>query len=409
MEKERLRKEEMERFKELERFKEMERRQLMELEKQKQAERGRQQIIEMEKRRLRERMERMERDEAEKMRQTAKQQEAERQRLKERQKKEEQERVRLESSHLRPKVLDLDSVRRNDSFSKASPQRSDLATRWKEPSPRAEESYRSAILDIDSFTSPALVSPSKDLFPVSGIQGVDAAFGARLQPTPDVDVSWRGPPQTSGGITSPIWTTSPQDPWELRPVEMSVDKPEPRKLGSKLSPEQLLLRQEERLLAPQRNRSAGQEEPLHLASLSRTASRSGGSPGVGPPGVGPPGVGPPGVGPPGVGPPGGGPPGGGPPGGGPPGVGPPDGGPSSAPAEQIWLPRQPQPPSGQVDVCVHRRSQGSQELNRMRSRSVSRRSAPSISAVEGSLSRMRSRSAHRELEDKDWEKVEECR
>lgn len=38
----------------------------------------------------------------------------------------------------------------------------------------------------------------------------------------------------------------------------------------------------------------------------------------------------------------------------------------------------------------------------MRSRSVSRRSAPSISAVEGSLSRMRSRSAHRELEDKDW-------
>ncbi|KAJ4942448.1 hypothetical protein JOQ06_012314 [Pogonophryne albipinna] len=355
VEKERLRKEEMER------------RQLVELEKQKQAERVRQQIIEMEKRRLRERMEGMERDEAEKMRQTAKQQEAERQRLKERQKKEEQERGRLESSHLRPKVLDLDSVRRNDSFSKASPQRSDLATRWKEPSPRAEESYRSAILDIDSFTSPALVSPSKDLFPVSGIQGVDAAFGARSQPTPNVDVIWRGPPQTSGGITSPIWTTSPQDPWELRPVETSVDKPEPRKHVVKMSPEQLLLRQEERLPAPQRIRSAGQEELLHLASLSRTASRSGGSPGGGPPGVGPPG-----------------------------------GGPSSAPAEQIWLPRQPQPPSGQVDVCVHRRSQASQELNRMRSRSVSRRSAPSISAVEGSLSRMRSRSAHRELEDKDW-------
>ncbi|XP_010781160.1 protein piccolo [Notothenia coriiceps] len=342
VEKERLRKEEMER--------------------RQQAERGRQQILEMEKRRLRERMEGMERDEAENMRQTAKQQEAERQRRKERQKKEEQERGRLESSHLRPKVLDLDSVRRNDSFSKASPQRSDLATRWKEPSPRAEEPYRSAILDIDSFTSPALVSPSKDLFPVSGIQGADAAFGARSQPTPDVDVSWRGPPQTSGGITSPIWTTSPQDPWELRPVETSVDKPEPRKM----SPEQLLLRQEDRLLAPQRIRSAGQEELLRLASLSRTASRSGGSPGGGPPGGGPPG-----------------------------------GGPSSAPAEQIWLPRQPQPPSGQVDVCVHRRSQGSQELNRMRSRSVSRRSAPSISAVEGSLSRMRSRSAHRELEDKD--------
>ncbi|XP_033946405.1 uncharacterized protein KIAA1671 [Pseudochaenichthys georgianus] len=355
LENQRLRQREVE--KERLRKQEMERRQLVELEKQKQAERVRQQIIEMEKRRLRERMEGTERDEAEKMRQIAKQQDAERQRLKERQKKEEQERGRLESSHLRPKVLDLDSVRRNDSFSKASPQRSDLATRWKEPSPRAEESYRSAILDIDSFTSPALVSPRKDLFPVSGIQGVDAAFGARSQPTPNVDVIWRGPPQTSGGITSPIWTTSPQDPWELRPVETSADKPEPRKHVGK----------EERLLAPQRIRSAGQEELLHLASLSRTPSRSGGSPGVGPPGVCPPG-----------------------------------GSPSSAPAEQIWLPRQPQPPSGQVDVCVHRRSQGSQELNRMRSRSVSRRSAPSISAVEGSLSRMRSRSAHRELEDKDW-------
>lgn len=42
-----------------------------------------------------------------------------------------------------------------------------------------------------------------------------------------------------------------------------------------------------------------------------------------------------------------------------------------------------------VPVCC-------QELNRMRSRSVSRRSAPSSSSVETSLSRMRSRSAHRE-------------
>lgn len=43
-----------------------------------------------------------------------------------------------------------------------------------------------------------------------------------------------------------------------------------------------------------------------------------------------------------------------------------------------------------------------QELNRMRSRSVSRRSAPSSSAVEGSLSRMRSRSAHREQDRHSW-------
>lgn len=37
-----------------------------------------------------------------------------------------------------------------------------------------------------------------------------------------------------------------------------------------------------------------------------------------------------------------------------------------------------------------------QELNRLRSRSVSRRSVPAGSAVDGSPSRMRSRSAHRE-------------
>ncbi|XP_035854170.1 calponin homology domain-containing protein DDB_G0272472 isoform X3 [Sander lucioperca] len=344
LEKERQRKEEMERIKEVER------RQFLELEKQKQAERDRLQMLELEKRRLRERIER---EEADKMRQIAKQQEAERQRLKEkeeRQKKEEQERVMLESSPLRPKVLDLDSVLRNEPFSRASSQRSDPATRWKEPSPRAEEVYKPAILDIDSFTSQAQLSPSKDLFPVSGIQGVDTGFGARLQPTPDVDVSWRLPPHAPVGFTSPVWTSSPQDPWELRPVEMSVDKPtaEPRKHGNKLSPEQLLLRQEERLLAPQR----------HLAPLPGTEAKSGGSPG---------------------------------------GVS------SSAPAEQIWLPREPQPQDSRGEVRSPRRSQGSQELSRMRSRSVSRRSAPLSSAVEGSLSRIRSRSAHREQDRNSWE------
>ncbi|XP_068559916.1 calponin homology domain-containing protein DDB_G0272472 [Cebidichthys violaceus] len=322
LEKERQRKEA------LERMKEMERRQLLELEKQKQAERDKQQLLELEKRRRRESVER---EEAEKMRQIAKQQEAERQRLKERQKKEEQETARLESSPLRPRVVDLDSVLRNDSFSRATSQRSDPATRWKEPSARVEASYKPAILDIDSFTSHLHPSPSKDLFPVSGIQGVDAAFGPRSHlHTPDVDVSWRLPQQTSG-ITSPVWTTSLQDPWELRPVDMPVDKlmAEPRKHTNKLGPEQLLLRQEERLLAPQR----------------------------------------------------------------------PSG---SAPEEQIWLPREQQPQDGRGEVHSQRRSQGSQELNRMRSRSVSRRSVPSSSVLERSLSRIRSRSAHREQDGNSW-------
>ncbi|XP_042345001.1 calponin homology domain-containing protein DDB_G0272472 [Plectropomus leopardus] len=358
LEKQRLRQRELEkerqRKEELERFKEMERIQLLELEKQKQAERERQQMIELEKRRLRERMER---EEAERMRQIAKQQEAERQRLKEKQKKEEQERARLESASLRPKVVDLDSVLRNDPFSKPTSQRSDPSTRWREPSPRAEEPYRPSILDIDSFSSQSQLSPSKDLFPVSGIQGVDAGFGARLQP-PDVDVSWRVPSQTSGGITSPAWTMSPQDPWELWPVEMSVDKPmpEPKKQATNISQEQLLLRQEERHPAPQRHWPVAMNETHQLAPPHWLEAKSGGSPG---------------------------------------GIS------SSASAEQIWLPRelQPQDNSGEVR---HRRSHGSQELNRMRSRSVSRRSAPSSSAVEGSLSRMRSRSAHREQDRNSW-------
>ncbi|XP_070689663.1 calponin homology domain-containing protein DDB_G0272472 isoform X2 [Pempheris klunzingeri] len=343
---------ERQRKEELERLKEMERRQFLEFEKQKQAERDRQQILELEKRRLREKLER---EEAEKMRQTVKQQEAERQRLKERQKKEEQERARLESSPLRPKVVDLDSVLRNDPFSKAAAQRSDPATRWKEPSLRAEESYKPAILDIDSFTSQAQLSPSKDLFIVSGIQGIDAGFGARLQPTPDRDISWKVPPQTSVGFTSPVWTVSPQDPWELRPVEMSVDKPvaEPRKTANKVSPEQVLVRQEERHPAPQRHWSTVLDEPFHLDPFPGTEAKTGEVS-------------------------------------------------ISVKAEQIWVPRELQPQDSRGEGWSHRRSQGSQELNRMRSRSVSRRSAPSSSALEGSLSRMRSRSAHREQDRYSW-------
>ncbi len=315
LEQEMLRMKELDKERERQREMEKERQRAIEREKQKQAERERQQVLELEKRRLKEKMER---EEAEKMRQIAKQQEAERQRLKERQKKEEQERMRLEASPLRPKVVDLDTLLRNDPFSKPTSQRSDPTMRWKEPSPRAEESYKPAILDIDSFTSQAQLSPCKDLFPVSG---VDAGFGARLQPTPERDISWKVPAQTSVGFTSPAWATSPQDPWELRPVEMSVDMPtpEPRKQAVKISPEQLLLRQEERLLAPQRPWSAVLDETLHLAPFPRTESKTGGSPG---------------------------------------------GVPSSTSAEQIWFPREPQPQDSRGEVRSHRRSQGSQVSQR---------------------------------------------
>ncbi|XP_035496025.2 titin homolog isoform X1 [Scophthalmus maximus] len=339
---------ERQRREELVRLMEMERRRLLEFEKQKQAEKDRQQLLEFEKRRLKEKLER---EEADKMRQVAKQQEAERQRLKEKQKKEEQDRARSESSPLRPKVLDLDSVLRNEPFPKAASQRSDLATRWKEPSPRVEESYKPAILDIDAFTSQTQSSPSRDL--VSGIQGVEAGFGARLLPTPEREISWKVPSHTSVGFSSPVWTQSPQDPWELRPVEMSVDKPvaETRKPSHILSPEQLLLRQGERLLSPQRHWSAPVDDPIHPAPFPSIDAKPGGAPGAVE---------------------------------------------SSAPADQMWSLSEAQPHDSRGEVWSQRRSQGSQELNRMRSRSVSRRSAPSSSSVETSLSRMRSRSAHRE-------------
>ncbi|KAM9393273.1 uncharacterized protein KZ484_004471 [Pholidichthys leucotaenia] len=323
--------EEKQRKEVLDRIEELERIQLLEFEMQKQAEKQRQQIAEIEKQRLREKIER---EEAEKMRQIAKQQEAERQRLKER--KEEQEKLKLESSPLRPKVLDLDSVCRNDQFSPSLPHRSDPATRWKEP-------YKPAILDIDSFTSQTQPSPSKDLFSLSNIQGLDAEFGAKLQPTPERDASWKVPSQTSGVFSSPVWTAPPQDPWELHTAEMSVDQPmaEPKTQSNKLNPEHLT-KHTERLTTPQRPWSAFLDETPHLAPFPVAEINT------------------------------------------------------SNPADGL--------PGTKGDVRSHKRSQGSRELNRLRSRSVSRRSAPASTAVETSLSRMRSRSAHRDQDRRSWQK-----
>ncbi|KAM9743110.1 uncharacterized protein ACNS7B_010727 [Menidia menidia] len=341
---------EKQRKEDLERIKEMERIQLLEFEKHNRSEGERQQLLDLEKHRLKEKREK---EEAEKMRLIAKQQEAERQRLREKQRKEELERLRMESNALRPKVLDLDSVLRSDPSPKPASQRSDPATRWKEP-------YKPAILDIDSFTSPAQLSPVKDFMPASGLQGPEADLGARLQPASERDVTWKIPSQASGGFSSPVWTASPQDPWELRPFEMSVDKPaaEPRKATSKLNPEPPLLRLEEPLPTPQRHWSAFLEDPHSLSPFPVAEVTSGN---------------------------------------------PPAGTIGSTPAEPIWIPREPQPPQeGKGESQSHRRSHGSQELNRMRSRSVSRRSAPASSAVDGGLPRMRSRSAHREQDRGSW-------
>lgn len=316
LENQRIRQRELEKEKqrkeELERMMEIERRKLVEFEKQKQVERERerQQLVELEKQRLRDKMMR---EEAEKLRQVAKQQEAERQRLKEKQRKEQQERMALDSSPLRPKVLDLDSVLRDDSFSKATPQHSDPATRWKQASPRADELYKPAILDIDSFTSQTQPSPSKDMFPVAGIQVIEAGSGSRSQPlTPETDSSRKLTPESSLGRPSPTWTVSLQDPWELRPGEMSVDRPtagaEPlKKPANKLSVEQFLLRHEDMPLAPERRWSGVPDQQQHSSHLSSKEAKT-----------------------------------------------------ANTPMEQIWLPREPERCDNKLDVWERRSSQGAQ-------------------------------------------------
>ena len=256
LEKQRLRQEkERQRKEELEAAMEMERHQLLELEKK----------------RLKEKMAR---EVADKVRQVTKWQEAERQRLMEKQRRESQEQLALDPSPLRPKVLDLDSVLRDDPFSKAVSRQGDPAVRWKHPSPRAEEPYKPAILDIDSFTSQTQPLPSREAFSAMGIQFLEGASGVRSQPlTPERDSIHNVPLEASIGRPSPAWVPSPQDPWELMPIEMSVDLPVvpdlPRKTTSKPTPEQLLLRQGGRRPTPERRWSGLVDEPPPSGHMPR--------------------------------------------------------------------------------------------------------------------------------------------
>ncbi|XP_052334648.1 zinc finger CCCH domain-containing protein 13 isoform X4 [Oncorhynchus keta] len=347
LERERQRELERESVEELEIIKELERRQLLEI----QNETAKQQL---QKQRLREKMEK---EEQENMRQVARQQEAERQRILERQRRESLERGVLDSLPLRPKVLDLDSVSLGDLLSRGSPH--SPGARWKHPSPRGEDHYRPGILDIDSFRSQTQTqpSPTREVFPIAGIKCSDPGSGVRSH-TPEREVSRR---VGAMGRPSPVWAPSQQELGEQRLGfnEESVDRPmagpePPRKPANKPSLEQLLHRQLDRatapILVPERRWSGMPSE----ASFPRREPHS-----------------------------------------------------PRSPMEQTWFPQDSGPQGHRVEARGQRRSQGSQELNRMRSRSVSRRSAPSESAVEGSLSRMRSRSAHRERDRQSWEQLKQ--
>ncbi|XP_077378112.1 uncharacterized protein LOC144019141 [Festucalex cinctus] len=334
---------EREKFQDLDRLRDLQR------EKQLHAERQNQKLIQQtsqsERLRWEAEREKMEKAEAEKMRQIARLQEAERHRLKDKQRKEEQERMRVDQ--LRPKVVDVDSLLRT-----ATTEHIDPALRWKEPSPRVEEPYKPSILDVDSFTSQSQPFSNPNILPVSSIQEVDSNFGNVSRPGPERDITWKIPPQNSVDLASPVWTISSRDPRELQSTEMSHNKPlhEPRKHTTKVSPEQLLFRHDEHSLPPQSHWRHRAGEPLYLDPFVQKEATF-----------------------------------------------------SRAPVDQVWLPRQLKSQDIQEDIRNRRRSQGSQELTRMRSRSMSRRSAPSGVALEKSLSRIRSRSAHREQDHHSWE------
>ncbi|XP_029573209.1 protein PRRC2C [Salmo trutta] len=287
--------------------------------------------------------ERMEREEQEKMRQVAIQEEAEKQRIMERQRRENQERGVLNSLPLRPKMLDVDSVSLGDKHSRGSPH--SPGVRWKQPSPWADDHYRPGILDIDSFRSQTETQP----LPTREVS--DPGSGVSSHPhSPEREGGHRMAPEGTVGRPSTVWAPSQQELWEQRlsidkeSVDRPMARPEPpRKSANKPSLEQLLHRLEDRATAP-------------ILVPERRWSGMPSEP--------------------------------------------------SFPMEQTWFPQDSEPQGHRAEARGQRRSQGSQELNRMRSRSVSHRSAPSEGAMEGSL-RMRSRSAHRERVRQSWEQLKQ--
>ncbi|XP_061529012.1 trichohyalin-like isoform X2 [Phycodurus eques] len=297
---------EREKLKELDRLRDLQRGKQLHAEKQYQ--RLIQQAPQNERLRWEAEREKMEKAEAEKMRQIARLQEAERHRLKEKHIKEEHERIRLDQSPLRPKVVDVDSLLRA-----ATSQHIDPSLRWKEPSPRAEEPYKPSILDVDSFISQSQPYSNQDLLSVASIQEVDSNFGTILHPAPERDITWKAPPQTSVDFTSPVWTLSTHDPLELQPTEVAYNKSlhEPRKHTTKVSPDQLLFRQDGQSPASQRHWRRRQVEPLYLDSFFQREATTRVS--------------------------------------------------SSTPVDQVWLPRELKSQDNQEEVWNHRRSQGSQE------------------------------------------------
>uniref|UniRef100_A0A8C9U3R3 Si:ch73-138n13.1 n=1 Tax=Scleropages formosus TaxID=113540 RepID=A0A8C9U3R3_SCLFO len=276
------------------------------------------------------------------------------------------------SEALRPRVLDLDSMLLMDRQWTGTP----AGDWWKQPTQKPNKPYHMAILDIDSFRSQVHLAAPTAAFASEDNRGMDLGDGNGTQVCMLKPEDGQGsvPARTTGRSAS---TRSPQqDFWE--PME---GKAAGTPLGhSKLAgywvtpesppkaPPKPLLHPEKRWSSPSLSpdkhwaglpAEAGTRNPSAKAELPKTRTIEGLRPGHG----------------------------------------------TASVPERLWRAQEQGP---------ERRDQWrklnthTQELSRMRSRSVSRRAAPSENTTEGSLSRMRSRSAHRERDQQSWEQLKKC-
>ncbi|XP_063050812.1 microtubule-associated protein futsch isoform X3 [Engraulis encrasicolus] len=206
---------------EYERLKELERQRLADFERKKE----RQQQAELKQQEQQQR--RKERDESSDRR---KQQELERQNkavaAAEREK-------RSSESPMRPKVLDLDAVSLGDRSAPVRTPTTPPSARWRQPSARAEEPYRPAILDIDSFKSQqAQPAPPGEMFPVAGFQSLPEHSGTPVrsqgQPQPQTP-EWARPQPSFPQQPTPM-LQPPQQTQPLAPPQFQVPSAQPASL-----------------------------------------------------------------------------------------------------------------------------------------------------------------------------------
>ncbi|XP_027024050.2 stress response protein NST1 isoform X2 [Tachysurus fulvidraco] len=458
---EREKQRDLERQRELERQKELERQR--ELERQKELE-DMERWMQSERHKAQEREKQREMDDLKKIQelerhqllefQLRKESEASRKKqevMEERQRETEQGKRGVESP-LRPKVLDLDNVSLGDRFGASLSSDQSPTPRWRQPTNREEEAYRPLILDVDSFKNQTQPGVSVDSFGMPAFSSLDSVRANPMTPPsgaksgspiysqpllqnlqrdtppqaqlqapyqPPLSEQARLPPPLQPQVlnqpglqafaserpkpliqtVSPDWTHGEHgfDMFSTSQGEVAVDEPSwlsstesskaPIPVPRQSTLDQILQRHEERI-----------KEPNPSPTLAPSLTPSGPIPTMFPVQMPTPNL-------------------------------------ATSPGhiltperfltadglfggslkesqstlplpvtEPMWSPSWE--PASQEPSQMPRRSTGSQEQSRMRSRSVNQRPAPVETSVDGPLARIRSRSAHR---DKTQESLEQLR